>query len=90
MFSERHPEPVQNYRDRKDFMQNGKEHKLAWWLQVITNRPYCIYYFGPFDTWKEAELAQNGYIEDLNQEGAEGIYAQIRLDNPSELTIYSA
>ncbi len=46
---------------------------LAWWLEVFTLKPNCIYYFGPFDTSTEAEINQSGYIEDLKDEGAEGI-----------------
>ena len=90
MFSELNPQGAKSNSRHLDFQGNRGGSKLAWWLQIITHRPYCIYYFGPFDSSKEAELAKGGYIEDLYQEGAEGINAQIRLDNPSELTIYSA
>ena len=38
---------------------------MFWWLEIITKEPYCIYYFGPFDSLKEAQLEQGGYIEDL-------------------------
>lgn len=61
---------------------------MFWWLEVTTNNPYCIYYFGPFDSEIEAELAQEGYIEDLKQEGAEGIETDIKLYSPRNLTIY--
>lgn len=61
---------------------------MFWWLEVITNKPHCIYYFGPFDSLPEAEIAQEGFIEDLTQEGAEGIETEIKLYSPSDLTIF--
>ena len=61
---------------------------MFWWLEVITKEPYCIYYFGPFDNATEAAQAQEGYLEDLKQEGAEGIEMQIKLYSPSNLTIF--
>ena len=60
---------------------------MFWWLKVITNNPHCIYYFGPFDSSREAEIAQEGYIEDLKQEGAQEIKTEIKLYNPKALTI---
>lgn len=62
---------------------------LACWIEVSTETPKCTYYFGPFLTKKEAQLEQDGYIEDLNHENAKGISAQIRRFKPTELTIFS-
>ena len=62
--------------------------KLAWWVKMTTTTPLCIYYFGPFGSAKEAELAQSGYIEDLEQEGVEGITVQIQQCQPKELTLF--
>lgn len=89
MFSELNPRSTENKLQHLPIQPNGENSKLAWWLQIITSQPYCVYYFGPFDSFQEAEQAKSGYIEDLNQEGAKGINAQIKLDNPGELTIYS-
>ncbi|MFB2977671.1 DUF1816 domain-containing protein [Microseira sp. BLCC-F43] len=61
---------------------------MFWWLEVKTKQPYCIYYFGPFDNAAEAEQAQEGYLEDLKQEGAQEIEIQIKLYSPSDLTIF--
>ncbi|MDX2216631.1 MAG: DUF1816 domain-containing protein [Oculatellaceae cyanobacterium bins.114] len=61
---------------------------LAWWVEVITETPRCTYYFGPFSSSKEAEASQNGYVEDLEQEGAQGIKVNIKRCKPSSLTIY--
>jgi hypothetical protein len=60
---------------------------LAWWVEIITETPRCTYYFGPFSSSKEAEAAQSGYIEDLEQEGAQGIKVDVKRCKPSSLTI---
>jgi hypothetical protein len=59
----------------------------AWWIKVQTARPCCIYYFGPFDTAVEAQTDRSGYIEDLENESAQGISATIELCQPRLLTI---
>ena len=61
---------------------------LAWWAEVVTAQPDCTYYFGPFSSVKEAEFAQQGYIEDLEQESAQGIAVTIKRCRPKELTIF--
>lgn len=60
---------------------------LAWWVEIFTLHPECTYYFGPFMSAQEAELAGKGYIEDLEGEGAQGISVVIRRCQPQELTI---
>ena len=60
---------------------------LAWWVEVSTNNPACIYYFGPFLSEREAKAYQAGYIEDLEQEGAQIVAVDIKQYNPKELTI---
>ncbi len=61
---------------------------LACWLEVTTDNPHCIYYFGPFLTKTEAEFEQEGYVEDLKAEGAVGISVTIKRFKPKELTIF--
>lgn len=61
----------------------------AWWVKVDTADPQCTYYFGPFASTKEAELSQPGYLEDLAQEGAQGIAVQIERCQPSNLTVFA-
>ncbi|MBD2043575.1 DUF1816 domain-containing protein [Microcoleus sp. FACHB-672] len=61
--------------------------ELAWWVEIITFQPACTYYFGPFITAKDAELSQNGYIEDLEHEKAQGIAVKIKQCQPITLTI---
>lgn len=60
---------------------------LAWWVEVVTDTPRCTYYFGPFVDAKEAQSAQSGYIEDLEQEGAKVIRVTVKRFKPSKLTI---
>ncbi|NJP08906.1 MAG: DUF1816 domain-containing protein [Leptolyngbyaceae cyanobacterium RU_5_1] len=60
---------------------------LAWWVELVTDSPRCIYYFGPFLTEQEAETAKPGYVEDLQQEGAQGITFAIKRCKPARLTI---
>jgi|GEM_PF-1234388 len=68
---------------------NGKVNvRLPWWVEILTTKPQCIYYFGPFDTAQEAESYKTGYLEDLQEEGAEGITFQIKQCQPSDLTIF--
>ena len=59
----------------------------AWWVQVVTKTPRCTYYFGPFLSVKEAKTATLGYIEDLEQEGAQGIAIDVKRCKPDVLTI---
>ncbi|NJM84817.1 MAG: DUF1816 domain-containing protein [Leptolyngbyaceae cyanobacterium RM2_2_21] len=59
-----------------------------WWIEIVTQTPKCTYYFGPFTSEAEANIAKTGYIEDLEQEGAAQIVATIqRCNRPDELTI---
>lgn len=60
----------------------------AFWVEVVTETPRCTYYFGPFMSKKEAETAKAGYIEDLLQEGAQGISLKIKRCKPLNLTVY--
>jgi hypothetical protein len=59
----------------------------AWWVEVSTDRPRCMYYFGPFADANAAKLAVAGYIEDLEDESAQGIRTQIKRCKPDRLTI---
>lgn len=60
---------------------------FAWWVEIKTESPRCIYYFGPFLGSKDAEAAKAGYIEDLEKEGAQGIFVSVKRCKPSRLTI---
>lgn len=60
---------------------------IPWWIKVRTESPNCTYYFGPFDSEHEARLSQGGYIDDLQQENAQGITTEIKRIRPKTLTI---
>jgi hypothetical protein len=60
---------------------------LAWWVEITTEMPRCTYYFGPFGDYKSAEASKAGYLEDLQQEGAQGIGVRIKRCKPFQLTI---
>lgn len=60
---------------------------LPWWVKIVTVKPECIYYFGPFDSQLEARESQSGYIEDLTEEKAAGISIEIKQARPKLLTI---
>ena len=65
-----------------------KNSNTPYWVKIRTAQPKCIYYFGPFDNPQEAKLNQNGYIEDLIEEQASGIYVEIKKCKPKILTVY--
>ncbi|HEY9771224.1 MAG TPA: DUF1816 domain-containing protein [Coleofasciculaceae cyanobacterium] len=65
----------------------GKNNSLPYWIEVTTMQPHCIYYFGPFDNYREAKRSQGGYIEDLIEEKANGISVKIQRCLPTNLTI---
>ena len=72
----------------KEFLTNSLNFLgLAWWIEILTANPRCTYYFGPFLSAKEAEARKDGYIEDLEGEGALGIKFQILRCKPTELTV---
>lgn len=70
------------------FTAHLEKFELAWWVEIITTEPACTYYFGPFISAKEALLSKDGYIEDLEQEQAQGITVEIKQCHPQELTIF--
>jgi hypothetical protein len=60
---------------------------LAWWVEIQTSMPDCIYFFGPFISQKEAEAALPGYVEDLETEKAQAIIAEVKRCKPTQLTV---
>jgi hypothetical protein len=61
---------------------------LAFWVEIVTDNPRCTYYFGPFFSDKEAQTAKGGYVEDLENEGAQGISVSVKRCKPTTLTIF--
>lgn len=60
---------------------------LLWWVEINTSVPLCTYYFGPFDSRKDAQDARTGYVEDLYREEARDIVALVKQCQPDVLTI---
>ena len=60
---------------------------MAWWVEVYTQHPKCTYYFGPFLNASAAKGAMKGYVEDLEAEGAIGIYVNVKRCKPDALTV---
>ncbi|MDJ0902551.1 MAG: DUF1816 domain-containing protein [Xenococcus sp. MO_188.B8] len=58
-----------------------------WWVEIQTKNPQCIYYFGPFETVREAISLQDAYLEDLRQEQAQITTVVIKQCQPKNLTI---
>mgnify|MGYP001810344966 FL=1 len=58
-----------------------------WWVRVHTIIPCVTYYFGPFTDEKEANKAYPGYLEDLREEKAIGIFADIKQYSPRRFTV---
>ncbi|MFM7423958.1 MAG: DUF1816 domain-containing protein [Elainella sp.] len=61
---------------------------LAWWVEITTESPSCVYYFGPYGSSSQAKAAQPGFVADLEQEGARGIKVNIKRCKPAQLTIF--
>jgi hypothetical protein len=61
---------------------------IACWVEVKTDYPRCVYYFGPFFSRYEAKVSLSGYLEDLQAEGAQGIKYKIERCDPAALTIF--
>ncbi len=61
---------------------------MAWWVEIVTKKPDCTYYFGPFASHREAQLSQLGYLEDLERERPQLIAIEIKQCQPKELTIF--
>ena len=59
----------------------------AWWIKIHTMIPCVTYYFGPFDTQKEAKKHYPGYLADLESEKAIGISAYFEFIKPNILTV---
>ncbi len=63
--------------------------KLAYWVEIVTEYPHCIYYFGPFACASEAQKAEPGYVEDLEQEQAQINSIKLKRCQPKELTVFA-
>ena len=67
--------------------QEFELHEFGWWIGILTGNPSYKYYFGDFETYWEARWAVNGYIQDLEEEGAKILDVEIERCQPKHLTI---
>jgi Domain of unknown function (DUF1816) len=72
---------------KESFISVLERSRLALWVEIVTEKPRCTYYFGPFACTKPAQKAVSGYLEDLKQESAQVIAVTFKRFQPSELTI---
>ena len=70
--------------NKRQQFDNAQE--FGWWIEILTNKPMYMYYFGFFNSYWEAEFSKNGYIEDLQKEGAEIVNIKIEKCQPKQLT----
>jgi Domain of unknown function (DUF1816) len=56
----------------------------AWCVEINTAFPDGRYYFGPFNSRKEAEDSRSGYVEKLCREAARGIVALVKQAQPDD------
>jgi hypothetical protein len=75
-------------RVKKPIFDIAKTYAQDWWVEILTAIPSCIYYFGPFSTLEEAQEMCPGYIQDLQEEGAQEINVHIQRCCPAALTIF--
>jgi Domain of unknown function (DUF1816) len=64
----------------------NSEGNWGWWIEVNTASPECLYYFGPFSGAAEADGCKSGYVQDLVEEGACNITANVLWCKPQRLT----
>jgi hypothetical protein len=67
-------------------LSEDSEGKWGWWIELKTENPSYLYYFGPFSTADEAERLKLGYIQDLAEENAEVTAATVLWCKPRQLT----
>jgi hypothetical protein len=70
------------------FLNVAQLGKGNWWVEIITNQPFCIYYFGPFVSFQEADVLRPTYVEDLLQEGVGTLQVLVKRCQPTQLTVF--
>ena len=72
-----------------DLLGSRRKKTIPYWLEISTEAPKCVYFFGPFESPLEAKASQAGYVEDVMAESALGISVKLKqCPQPPELTIY--
>ncbi len=62
-------------------------YELGWWLEIVTAKPLCLYYFGAFMTHQEAASQQAGFVEDLLQENALILSVNLQFLQPNQIIL---
>ena len=60
--------------------------KYTWWIKVLTNKNCNMYYFGDFESYKEAEQIKNVYIQNLEKKQIKKVNILIELNEPKEIS----
>jgi hypothetical protein len=74
-------------------LENPNEHRSDrfdarhWWVEIFTAQPFCLYYFGAFQTFQEARILNQGFKQDLLDEGASVVCLNIKYCSPNQVTI---
>lgn len=66
-------------------MRRLEIYEFGWWMRILTDNPNYMYYFGPFDSYWEAEWRKSGYVQDLEEEKAKVINIEIEKCQPEKL-----
>lgn len=61
--------------------------QVPYWIEITTENPTCVYYFGHFDNPLSAKLMQQGYIQDLIEEDAVVVSVKLKQCEPDSLII---
>lgn len=72
-------------RNKDGLHSTNEQSSLAWWLKINTMNPSMTYYFGPFISAQEAEIAQPSYINNLEQDGLQIQTIQIQQRQPASI-----
>lgn len=63
------------------------EQELHWWIEVSMQNPESQMCFGPYETYREAELDLAGFVEDLSEEGVTNMVVTIQRCRLQSLTL---
>ncbi len=53
----------------------------SWWVEIITAKPNCIYYFGPFRTQKKRRLLTPAMLKILKAKQPRGLKSTLNAVN---------
>ena len=75
-------------RPKKLIRNLGNKLGLAWWAKVETEEPSSTYWFGPFLTKRSLNQNLEEFLNDLTEEGSNGIkHSIVRCKRDEPLTV---